>query len=134
MYATEPLPSTQHETDTVEIDDDPFVGATGEHAYGPISLSSTVRDHVYENGRRYHAFHAGQYMLSNDGEEQKHLDTMHHICSMLFGGRLHLVELPNPVRRILDIGTGTGVWAIDIADQGRIATVIGVDLSPIQPD
>lgn len=34
----------------------------------------------------------------------------------------------------LDIGTGTGIWAIDFADEHPETTVIGTDLSPIQPD
>lgn len=35
--------------------------------------------------------------------------------------------------RILDLGTGTGIWAIDMADKYPDAEVIGVDLSVIQP-
>jgi methylase of polypeptide subunit release factors len=34
---------------------------------------------------------------------------------------------------VLDLGTGTGIWAIDFADQFPSAIVIGTDLSPIQP-
>jgi cyclopropane fatty-acyl-phospholipid synthase-like methyltransferase len=34
---------------------------------------------------------------------------------------------------VLDLGTGTGIWAIDFADQYPSANVIGTDLSPIQP-
>jgi hypothetical protein len=33
---------------------------------------------------------------------------------------------------VLDIGTGTGAWAIDFADEYPKAEVIGTDLSPIQ--
>jgi methylase of polypeptide subunit release factors len=36
--------------------------------------------------------------------------------------------------KILDIGTGTGIWAIEMADMFPNAEVIGTDLSPIQPD
>lgn len=32
------------------------------------------------------------------------------------------------------MGTGTGIWAIDVADELPDATVIGTDLSPIQPN
>jgi trans-aconitate methyltransferase len=34
---------------------------------------------------------------------------------------------------VLDIGTGTGMWAIDLAEQFPSAEVLGTDLSPIQP-
>jgi ubiquinone/menaquinone biosynthesis C-methylase UbiE len=56
----------------------------------------------------------------------------HHLFGILLGGRLHLAPLDNP-QRILDIGTGTGIWALDIAAEFPSAEVIGTDLSPIQP-
>lgn len=37
------------------------------------------------------------------------------------------------LHRVLDIGTGTGIWAIDFADEHPETKVFGVDLSPIQP-
>ncbi|PNP85404.1 hypothetical protein FNYG_01233 [Fusarium nygamai] len=33
----------------------------------------------------------------------------------------------------MDVGTGTGIWAIEYADLHPEAQVVGVDLSPIQP-
>ncbi|KAJ2903739.1 hypothetical protein MKZ38_009391 [Zalerion maritima] len=51
-------------------------------------------------------------------------------------GRLYSTHY-NPVdncQRVLDVGTGTGSWAIDFADEHQAAEVIGVDISPIQPD
>jgi hypothetical protein len=36
-------------------------------------------------------------------------------------------------QRILDLGTGAGDWAIDMADKFLTVQVIGVDLGPIQP-
>lgn len=38
------------------------------------------------------------------------------------------------VKRVPDVGTGTGIWAMDYGDEHPEAEVIGVDLSPIQPD
>jgi cyclopropane fatty-acyl-phospholipid synthase-like methyltransferase len=46
--------------------------------------------------------------------------------------RLHLAPISSP-HRILDVGTGTGIWAIDAADKYPSADVVGTDLSPIQP-
>jgi SAM-dependent methyltransferase len=51
---------------------------------------------------------------------------------LLLQGQLHKAPIENP-RRILDIGTGTGIWAIDMADRYPSSKVHGIDLSPIQP-
>ncbi|PLN80668.1 S-adenosyl-L-methionine-dependent methyltransferase [Aspergillus taichungensis] len=96
------------------------------------SLSSSVRDYVYENGRRYHKFREGEYLFPNDDAEQDRLDMVHHIFRLMLGGSLHMAPLDSP-QRVLDIGTGTGIWALDMADEFPGAEVLGIDLSPIQP-
>lgn len=35
------------------------------------SLTSSVFNYTYENGRRYHAFRDGQYFMPNDDQEQE---------------------------------------------------------------
>jgi len=57
---------------------------------------------------------------------------VHHLFTLMLGGKLHLAPLENP-HRILDVGTGTGIWALDMAEQYPEAEVLGTDLSPIQP-
>lgn len=58
----------------------------------------------------------------------------HHMCLLLLDDKLHLAELPEDrAIRVLDIGTGTGIWAMDMGDRYPNATVIGNELSPIQP-
>ena len=54
------------------------------------------------------------------------------MIALLLSGELHLAPLEHP-KRILDIGTGTGIWAIEMADRFPNAIVIGTDLSPTQP-
>ena len=64
--------------------------------------------------------------------ELDRLDLKHHIMMLLSDGHLHLAPLVNP-EKVLDIGTGTGIWAIQMGDQYPESTVIGTDLSPVQP-
>jgi len=47
-------------------------------------------------------------------------------------GKLHLAPVDNPPR-VLDIGTGTGIWATDFATMHPASEVVGTDVSPIQP-
>lgn len=51
---------------------------------------------------------------------------------ILLNQKLHLAPIPNP-RRIIDLGCGTGIWCIDMADEHPGAEITGIDLSPIQP-
>ncbi|KFY49237.1 hypothetical protein V496_10163 [Pseudogymnoascus sp. VKM F-4515 (FW-2607)] len=97
------------------------------------SLTSSVLHYKYENGRTYHAFREGQYIMPNDDKEQDRLDLVHHVWKLILRGELHRAPIPETVQRVLDVGTGTGIWAMEFADEFRNATVIANDLSPIQP-
>ena len=61
------------------------------------------------------------------------LDMAHHLWCVRLNGELHLAPIGTNPQKVLDLGTGTGIWAIDFADMYPSAEVIGVDLSPIQP-
>jgi trans-aconitate methyltransferase len=98
-----------------------------------VSLTSSILNYTYENGRRYHAYKAGNYPIPNDEREQDRLDLQHHIYSMLLEGELYTAPLESAPRRVLDVGTGTGIWAMDLADRFPDCQIIGSDLSAIQP-
>lgn len=53
---------------------------------------------------------------------------------MLMGNELHLAPIVDHPQKILDLGTGSGIWAIDMAEQYPSAKVIGVDTTPVQPN
>jgi len=120
----------------VEADDDADSESTYESGLSSetTSVNSSVFSFVYANGRRYHSdrFRSASYFMPNDEGEQDRLDLFHHMFLSLLGGKLHAAPLTNP-QRVLDVGTGTGIWAIDFADLYPEAKVIGTDLSPIQP-
>ncbi|PGH17407.1 hypothetical protein AJ80_04863 [Polytolypa hystricis UAMH7299] len=98
------------------------------------SLESCVEHYRYEHGRRYHGYRDGSYPIPNDELEQNRLDMMHHIWRLMNDGPLFRAPIPPNPQRILDMGTGTGIWAINAADEYPSAVVTGNDLSPIQPD
>ena len=113
------------------------------------SLSLSVREYMFENGRRYHKFRAGRYNFPNDEVEQEREDMKHAMMKTLCQ-KLHYAPIGPHPQEILDIGTGTGIWAIEsesltskplepllitaVGDQFESANILGVDLSPIQPD
>ena len=51
-------------------------------------------------------------MLPNDDKEQERLDILHHVFRLTLAGGLCRTPLDNP-QKILDIGTGTGIWAME---------------------
>jgi methylase of polypeptide subunit release factors len=65
--------------------------------------------------------------MPTDEKEQDRLDMHHEILLQVMKGELLLAPLKDP-HRILDIGTGTGIWAVDVADKFPAAEVIGTDL------
>lgn len=73
------------------------------------------------------------YVLPNDEAENERLDLQHTIFLLSFDSKLHAAPLTKQPHRVLDAGCGTGIWAIEFADEHPEAQVTGVDLSPIQP-
>ncbi|KAL0946581.1 hypothetical protein HGRIS_012783 [Hohenbuehelia grisea] len=79
-----------------------------------------------------------RYMLPVDADAIKRSEFHHRMLQFLFNGKNYVgpvkeVLQPSQQRRVLDLGTGGGFWAIDMADEFPRAEVIGVDLAPIQP-
>jgi len=102
----------------------------------PASMTSSVRDHVYEGGLRYHAYHAGKYAFPNDETEQNRDDMKHTMTLMLCRGAYFYAPVEAMLEEggeVLDLGTGTGIWAMELGDKYPNTTITGIDLSPIQP-
>jgi hypothetical protein len=108
------LAATQAST-TIEPDEgffsDDNSSSAGSNA--SITIASYVRDYNFENGRRYHKFREGRYVFPNDENEQDREDMKHAMIVNLCGGLLHFAPIGEHPQRILDVGTGTGIWCID---------------------
>ncbi|KAI0126317.1 S-adenosyl-L-methionine-dependent methyltransferase [Xylariales sp. AK1849] len=120
--------------DPDDIEDDEFApSAFDVESFSAFeSISPSVLRHSYENGRRYHKFRYGTYPIPNDDTEQARDEMKHAATLELTRGILCFAPIGNFPQRIIDLGTGTGAWAIEIADKYPSAQVIGLDLSPIQ--
>src|SRR6266536_1111195 len=92
------------------------------------SLYDTDVVYINIHGRRY----CGDYYMPNDEDEQDRLQIIHALYLYVLSGKLTTVPLSNP-RKILDIGTGTGEWAMAMGDEYPEAEVIGTDIAKIQP-
>lgn len=118
--------------DTYEEDGDSAYDS-GSLQSDTTSLLSHITKYRYENNRRYHAYKDGEYWGPNDEQQNNQLDIAHHLYLFTMGDRLFYAPIGDNPQNVLDVGTGTGIWAMDFADQYPSAQVTGFDLSPIQP-
>lgn len=77
------------------------------------SITSSIYRHSYENGRRFHSYKYGRYPLLNDDIEQNRENIKHAMMLEVTDGRLYYAPLSPYAQKIIDIGTGTGIWAIE---------------------
>ncbi|TVY84275.1 Secondary metabolism regulator [Lachnellula suecica] len=116
----------------IEVDYNTDSGYDDESIHSLISsLGSLEVDPIHQHGHRYHG--SDRVLLPDDESEQERLDLQHHILKMCLDGNLTISNLPNTSQNIFDIGTGTGIWAIEMGDKYESAQITGIDLSPIQP-
>ncbi|KAH8681676.1 S-adenosyl-L-methionine-dependent methyltransferase [Xylariales sp. PMI_506] len=135
---------------------DPAFAATANDLINRILNRTPTDDSVVdpdsvigESLRLYHGYKDGKYLVPNDAAEQDRLDLQHMLFRILYDGWLSLAPLSKAPTYVLDIGTGTGLWAFEFgklsdphsiprliqraAEQNPSSHVIGVDLSAIQP-
>ncbi|KAL8716021.1 MAG: hypothetical protein Q9225_006294 [Loekoesia sp. 1 TL-2023] len=59
-----------------------------------------------------------RFCLRLRSKETERLDIMHRMTEVSLGGKLNLAPIPKNAKRILDVGTGTGIWAIETGMTG----------------
>ncbi|KAG6069992.1 hypothetical protein E4U16_007219 [Claviceps sp. LM84 group G4] len=100
-----------------------------------MSISSSILEYRQLHGRTYHSDKfTANYFMPNDDQQLKSDELCHHFLTVILDDQLFLASLEkDKIHRVLDVGTGSGIWAIEFADQFPNASVIGTDISPCQP-
>ncbi|KAG6084314.1 hypothetical protein E4U16_002122 [Claviceps sp. LM84 group G4] len=116
-------------------DQDEIDSIFSEDQRSTTSISSSVLEYRQIHGRSYHSDKfTTNYFFPNDDQQLQSEDLCHHFSTILLDDQLFLAPLEKvKFHRVLDVGTGSGIWAIEFADQFSNASVIGTDLSPCQP-
>ncbi|KAF9695028.1 hypothetical protein EKO04_007082 [Ascochyta lentis] len=87
-------------------------------------------EYVHENGRTYgNDTYFNPCVFNNDLKEQDRLFFQHQIFVHALQGRLTTTRLLPSTRRILDLGTGPGHWAVAMAHTFPRAEIVGIDLT-----
>ncbi|KAL0937983.1 uncharacterized protein CTRU02_207714 [Colletotrichum truncatum] len=77
---------------------------------------------------------SGKYSFPNDEREAERLDLQHHIWLLTLKGKLCLCpKQKEPAKRVLDCGTGTGIWAMEYGKETRPLSCNVVILTIFQP-
>lgn len=90
---------------------------------------------------RYHGITKNPYYHPADDREIARLDELQYVIRTVYGSNV-LAPITKSPRLILDVGAGSGThsgsfieigrWAIEVADEYPGASIIGLDLAPIE--
>ncbi|KAI1089151.1 S-adenosyl-L-methionine-dependent methyltransferase [Rostrohypoxylon terebratum] len=120
--------------DNLDEDDDDAGSALGSDIQSSTgSLTESIYNYRVLHGRTFNAPKTTEYWAPNDEQQNEGLDLLHNCLLMALDDKLFLAPISDNPQKVLDLGTGTGIWAIDFADMYPGAEVIGTDISPIQP-
>ncbi|KAH6627529.1 S-adenosyl-L-methionine-dependent methyltransferase [Chaetomium tenue] len=100
------------------LNDEQDSGYEHDNASSTVSLPPAVLDYRTLHGRRFHSTRHtnARYWTPNDELHCEAADLMHDCITLVHDGGLFKAPLQDGLERVLDVGTGTGQWAIDFAD------------------
>ncbi|KAG7049956.1 methyltransferase domain-containing protein [Colletotrichum scovillei] len=133
------IPDGERENNMSHNINSTFASATivADEESGQGRVAASILESRVENGRTYHKYKDGKYWAPNDEREKERLDLVHNLYLLTFDNNLGTAppnQLDSGVRRVLDVGTGTGIWAIEFGEDHPEADVLGIDLSASQPE
>jgi hypothetical protein len=120
-------------------------GMTYEHRHCGGRRSAPVLMRL--TPRSYHGITKSPYPLPNDDAEKSRLDKLQHCVRARLGANVIAPITPCPTHIsisaarqmralliVVDVGTGSGRWVFEVAEEFPNAKVTGIDLSPICSD
>lgn len=102
--------------------------------------TTTVPQELYEynsvSGREFPSTYwrtpgYAPYLLPVDEQERNRLNREHIMYSILSNKRLYEAPIEAPTK-VLDVGTGTGRWTVEMGAAYPAAAILGIDINPVQ--
>lgn len=118
-----------HDVNDDDDDDDETASETS-------TFSTVSRDSLPPISAYGHTYHASRRLFSpNDASEARRQELQHALYKLCLDGGLTAAKLPlddlppHEPYHILDIGSGSGLWAMEMAQTYPSVNIIGTDLS-----
>lgn len=93
------------------------------------SLNDVITDYPRYFGRTYHNYKEGSYVWPNDDRELERMEWQFMLMKAAQNNVMFYAPVKNP-RQILEVGTGTGIWVMTVAEEiFPDAKITGIDLS-----
>lgn len=91
-----------------------------------MRIVNATRLLVSKRRGEYRPFRCNSF-LTLEQKEKDRLDVAHQMVLAALGGQLYTAPVKDP-KRALDIGTGTGIWAMEFGDKWPNADVAALKL------
>ncbi|KAL8658978.1 MAG: hypothetical protein Q9202_007338 [Teloschistes flavicans] len=95
---------------------------------GPFKAPSKDASVANNDTRASGQFGSSSYVLNRNYAAATRLNSQHLLWKMEIGWLLHPLLVPTPSFRVADLGTGTAIWPLDLAQSLPMAQVDGFDI------
>ncbi|KAI7763927.1 hypothetical protein LZL87_006309 [Fusarium oxysporum] len=105
-------PAAPHQPGQETVADDDSALSAGVDS-STASVASSILEYRKFKGRSYHStYHDSSYPIPTDEQTLENFDLMHHFLTLLTDDKLYLAPVKDDVQKVLDVGTGTDLSAV----------------------
>ncbi|WWC58095.1 uncharacterized protein I303_100630 [Kwoniella dejecticola CBS 10117] len=139
-----------HEIDSERMSVSDAAPSSPTGTFSTFSMTSTMNDRVFRGDcsplpsastkltpRRLAEDGGRRFQAQNDEQELERLECQHRAFKAVQGGINYFAPVHDNLKegsKALDIGCGTGIWTIEMAQEFPHVEWIGTDLAPVQRD